>query len=233
MADVVEHTREAVGGAAKVEACINAGEAKGPCVGIHDGYHGNNGDRRDGDNNTGMYIGEASSSDGDETWLVATPNSLLGSPADAGVESKWRRRDGQSDDIISLSKMKALLEQATRTKKGSGHLQQVLGDWEAHVLAVHEELLEVTLKLQKERRRYSLKMVEKECHSNRLAVETESLRGLAEAKTASLEALQVLHAREEKRLRKLLSEQQSELIEGKKRIQNLEDIVGYFSISRY
>ena len=225
MVDVVEHVREAVGGAAKAEA--SAGGADGTRKGIYeDNDDGNKWNRTGGENVIGMDVGEASSSDGDdETWLVATPNSLLGSPADAGVQSKSRRRDDHSADIMSLTKMRALLEQATRTKKDSGHLQQVLGDWEAHVLAVHEELLEVTMKLHRERRRYSLKMIEKECHSNRLAVETESLRGVAEAKTASLEALQVLHAREEKRLGTLLSEQQSELIEGKKRIRNLEDTI--------
>eukprot|EP00889_Picochlorum_renovo_P002221 jgi/Picre1/29251/NNA_004643.t1 len=63
--------------------------------------------------------------------------------------------------------------------------------WETQVVQVHEELLEVTRKLHRERRRYSLRVMEKECDAR----ETESLRGIVEAKTASLEALKSLQAR--------------------------------------
>lgn len=135
----------------------------------------------------------------DETWLVPTPPSLKGSECGErvghvhGGERKLSfETKTPAQTIVELN---SLLDQAIRTKKCSHSLHDVMNAWETQVVQVHEELLEVTRKLHRERRRYSLRVMEKECDAKRLRVETESLRGIVEAKTASLEALKSLQAR--------------------------------------
>ncbi|KAI8105112.1 hypothetical protein M9435_000283 [Picochlorum sp. BPE23] len=135
----------------------------------------------------------------DETWLVPTPPSLKGSECGErmghvhGGERKLSfETKTPAQTIVELN---SLLDQAIRTKKCSHSLHDVMNAWETQVFQVHEELLEVTRKLHRERRRYSLRVMEKECDAKRLRVETESLRGIVEAKTASLEALKSLQAR--------------------------------------
>lgn len=131
----------------------------------------------------------------DETWLVPTPPSLKGSECGErrgyGGERLSFETKTPAQTIVELN---TLLDQAIRTKKCSHSLHDVMNAWETQVVEVHEELLEVTRKLHRERRRYSLRVMEKECDAKRLRVETESLRGIVEAKTASLEALKSLQA---------------------------------------
>jgi len=162
--------------------------------------------------------------DGDHAhWLVPTPPSLKGSMYGTGGEDMssperqhWSGAGvvlggghrsmmrsysptvipGPSLDVPLLEQYKTVLQKAVSTKECSDSLQQVLKAWEDQVVLVHEELLIVTKKMHRERRRYSLKVMEKACEAKRLAVETESLRGIVEAKTASLEAMKMRYSRE-------------------------------------
>lgn len=126
----------------------------------------------------------------EESWLVATPQSLKGS---RGASPCLSRAASQPNVIKDL---KGLLERAMATKSSSESLQEVLASYEDQVVQVHEELLHVTKKLYRERRQYSLRVMEKDCEAKRLVIEAESLRGIIEAKSASMEALKKRHERE-------------------------------------
>ena len=172
-------------------------------------------------------------------WLVPTPPSLKGSMynngaggeemsperhhcSGAGVilgggHSRMMRSysptvlPGPSLNVPLVEQYKTVLQKAVSTKECSDSLQQVLKAWEDQVVLVHQELLMVTKKMHRERRRYSLKVMEKACEAKRLAVETESLRGIVEAKTASLEALQMRYRRENDALRERVSSLEKQL----------------------
>ncbi len=132
----------------------------------------------------------AAEAEADDSWLCPTPRSLRAS-ANA---SPCPTRSASHTNVIK--DLKGLLERASSTKNSSECLQKVLASYEDQVVEVHEELLRVTRKMQRERRRYSLRVMEKECETKRLMVEAESLRGIIEAKSASMEALKKRHGRE-------------------------------------
>jgi len=126
----------------------------------------------------------------DQDWLCPTPRSLKSGSTRA---SPCPSRAASSNVIKDL---KGLLERAASTKHSAESLQEVLASYEDQVVQVHEELLRVTKKMQRERRQYSLRVLEKDCETKRLVVEAESLRGIVEAKSASMEALKKRHAKE-------------------------------------
>ena len=127
---------------------------------------------------------------GDQDWLCPTPRSLKSGSSRA---SPCPSRAASSNVIKDL---KGLLERAASTKHSAESLQEVLASYEDQVVQVHEELLRVTKKMQRERRQYSLRVLEKDCETKRLVVEAESLRGIVEAKSAAMEALKKRHAKE-------------------------------------
>lgn len=156
-------------------------------------------------------------------WLVPTPPSLKGSQSGyrsrAYSPSILSKHSSYTDNVDSyhtpyaqtMEDLKDLLKKAAKTKDTSKSLQQILTTWEDQVLHVHEELLEVTQKMHRERRKYSLRVMEKDCEAKRLAVESESLRGIIEAKSASLEALKMQFSHESMVLKERVRQLEAEL----------------------
>ena len=93
---------------------------------------------------------------GDQDWLCPTPRSLKSGSSRA---SPCPSRAASSNVIKDL---KSLLERAASTKHSAESLQEVLASYEDQVVQVHEELLRVTKKMQRERRQYSLRVLEKD-----------------------------------------------------------------------
>ena len=136
-----------------------------------------------------------------ESWLCPTPRSLRGSSAQA---SPSMTRSVSQNNVIK--DLKGLLDRASSTKSSSECLQRVLTAYEDQVVEVHEQLLRVTQKMQRERRQYSLRVLEKDCEKKRLMIEVESLRGIIEAKSASMEALTKRNEREREALTSRISQ---------------------------
>ncbi len=155
-------------------------------------------------------------------WLVPTPPSLKGSQSGyrsrpyspcvlgdcstSGNQASYRTPYAQTMDDLKI-----LLGKAIKAKDSSRSLHDILTTWEDQVVQVHEELLDVTKRMHRERRRYSLRVMKKECEAKRLAVESESLRGIVEAKTASLEALKVKFEHENGFLKERVQQLESDL----------------------
>lgn len=143
-------------------------------------------------------------------WLVPTPPSLKGSQygtrsrphspcmLDAGNLSGSETATYHTPYAQTMDDLRILLKKAVKANDSSRALQEILTTWEDQVVQVHEELLDVTKKMHRERRKYSLRVMEKECHAKRLAVESESLRGIIEATSASLDALKLHHGHEKR-----------------------------------
>lgn len=121
----------------------------------------------------------------EDGWLVATPPSLVGSPVKG---NSWRT---SSSGMNMMDQLKGVMGQAVHAREESDQLQQLVVLWEAQILQVHDELLYMRTKLERERRKHSLRVLEKEREGKRMAVEIESLRGISEARMGSLEALKV------------------------------------------
>lgn len=128
--------------------------------------------------------------------VVPTPPSLVGSPSkpiewwmDTHVLADGDGRDQHHPHVIG--QLKKLLGQAVDTKDHSRQLHLLLSSWEEQVMMVQQELMELTMRLHREKRKYSLRMMEKECDVKRYCVEIESLRGLVAARSASMHALHV------------------------------------------
>lgn len=149
----------------------------------------------------------AAGGEADESWLCPTPRSLR---ASANASPCPTHSISHTNVIKDL---KGLLERASSTKNASECLQKVLASYEDQVVEVHEELLRVTRKMQRQRRKYSLRVLEKECETKRLMVEAESLRGIIEAKSASMEALKKRHEREREATRTRVEELEAALQE--------------------
>lgn len=151
-------------------------------------------------------------------WLVPTPPSLKGS------QSGYRSRQyspcvlkdssfsgNQTPYAQTMDDLRVLLSKAVKAKDSSRSLQEILTTWEDQVVQVHEELLDVTKRMHRERRKYSLRVMEKECEAKRLAVESESLRGIIEAKSASLEALKMQFGHERSMLKERVQQLEVDL----------------------
>lgn len=149
----------------------------------------------------------AAEGEADECWLCPTPRSLRASANASPCPT------GSATHTNVIKDLKGLLERASSTKNASECLQKVLASYEDQVVEVHEELLRVTRKMQRQRRKYSLRVLEKDCETKRLVVEAESLRGIIEAKAASMEALKKRHEREREATRLRVEELEANLQE--------------------